>query len=209
MRTLDIRGVLRRRWYVLVAGLLVTAALAVAAYTVVGVSREIKASALLLPPATSVVGYPDRAAPGNPFLRLDGMDPALSVLITKMASEEMSDQILSDAPETTYEIDEDPLSQAPIIVMTASGKDAAEAGRVLDRVSKQTPLTLNELQNEAGVPRDARITLLPLVRDVEITAVWGQLLRLEILIIGVGVVGTILIAGLWDAIVRSRAARGE
>ena len=142
-------------------------------------------------------------------MRLDGMDPALSVLITKMASEEMSDQILSDAPETTYEIDEDPLSQAPIIVMTASGKDAAEAGRVLDRVSKQTPLTLNELQNEAGVPRDARITLLPLVRDVEITAVWGQLLRLEILIIGVGVVGTILLAGLWDAIVRSRAARGE
>ena len=209
MRTLDVRGVSRRRWYVLMAGLLATAALAAAAFTVIGVSREIQASALLLPPTTSIVDSPDREAPGNPLLQLDGMDPALSVLITKMASEEMSDQILSDAPETTYEIDEDPLSQAPIIVMTASGKDAAEAGRVLDRVSKQTPLTLNELQNEAGVPRDARITLLPLVRDVEITAVWGQLLRLEILIIGVGVVGTILIAGLWDAIVRSRAARGE
>lgn len=207
MRTLDIRGVARRRWYVLVVGLLFTAVMAGMAFAVVGLSREIKASALLLPPATSVVSYPERESPGNPFLRLDGLDPALSVLVTKMASEEMSDRILSDAPQTTYTIGEDPLSQAPVVVVTASGKDGAEAGRVLDRVMKRTPVTLNALQEEAGVRPEARITLVPLVRDEETSVVWSRLLRLEILLIGVGVVSTLLLAGLLDAFVRARVAR--
>lgn len=209
MRALDIRGVARRRWPMVIAGLLATAALAGAAFTLMGPSREIKASALLLPPQTSVVSFPALETPGNPFLRLDGMDPALSVLVTQMGAEEMSDRILADAPQTKYTIDGDPLSPAPIIVVTVSGKDAAEASRVLDRVMKQTPVTLKNLQKQAGIPSEARITLVPLVRDQEMTVVWNQLLRLEILIIGVGLIGTLLLAGFWDAIAHTHASRRE
>lgn len=209
MRSLNIQGVARRQWPLVVAGLLATAALAVAAFVLIGPSREIKASALLLPPATSVVSFPAVESPVNPFLRLEGMDPALSVLVTQMSAEEMSDRLLSDAPETSYTIAGDPLSPAPIVVITVSGTDATEANRVLDRVTKQAPLTLNQLQKQASIPSDARITLVPLVRDEAITVVWNQLLRLEILIIGAGFVGTLLLAGLWDAIAQSKALRRE
>lgn len=207
MRTLDIRGVARRRWLVLVSGLVATALLATAAFLAIGPTQEIKASGVLLPPATSVVNYPDREAPGNPFLRLDGMNPVLAVLTTAMASEEMSDRMLADAPQTTYTVEPDPVSQAPVVVVTVSGSDAAEASRVLDRVTQQIPRTLEQLQDDAGVREAQRITLMPLVRDEEVTVVWRGLLRIEILIIGLGLVATSLLAALWDAVALSRSVR--
>ena len=206
MRTLDIRGALRRRWYVLVAGTLATAGLAVGAFVQVGASYEIRASALLLPPSVSVVA-PETRELVNPFLRLDGIAPALSVLVTKLMAEDFRDSMLEDAPSSDYTVAEDPLSQAPIVVVTASSKDADEASQVLDRVSGELPTVLDDLQDGAGITRSARITLVPLVRDNRPERVMGGLLRIEILLLGAGLVGTLLLAGLWDAIVRSRADR--
>jgi hypothetical protein len=206
MRTLDIRGALRRRWYVLLVGILGTAALAAAGFVRIGASYELRSSALLLPPSVSVVA-PETRELVNPFLRLDGIDPALSVLVTKLMAEDFSEQMLADAPASDYMVAEDPTSQAPIIVVTASSKDADEASAVLDRVVQELPTVLDDLQDEAGITRSARITLVPLVRDSEPQRVLGGLLRVEILLLGAGVVGTLLLAGLWDAIARSRAAR--
>lgn len=98
------------------------------------------------------------------------------------------------------------MSQAPIVVVTASSSDADEAATVLDRVTAELPTVLDDLQDEAGITPSARITLLPLVRDDDPERVLGGLLRIEILLIGAGLVGTLLLAGLWDALARSRAA---
>lgn len=209
MRSLHMRGALRRRWYLLVAGLLVTGALAAAAFAAVGPSQEIRSSALLLPPDVSVVSFPAPESPGNPFLRLDGIDPALSVLITKMMADDTSDRMLDGTSQSDYVVAEDPLSQAPVIVATVSGKDPDEAEVVLDRISEEMPQVLDSLQADSGIRERARITLVPLVRDAEPTVVWGGLLRLLIVVIGVGLVGTLLLTGLWDAVARSRAARGR
>jgi hypothetical protein len=205
MRTLDIRGALRRRWYVLLGGALATLALAVAALVQVGPSHELRASALLLPPNVTVVS-PEARESSNPFLRLDGIDPALSVLVTKLMADEFSDRMLEGAPDTDYTVAEDPLSQAPVVVVTASGKDAAEASAVLDRVTEEMPQVLDDLQAQAGITGSARITLVPLVRDEEPQRVIGGLVRIEILLLGGGLVGTLLLVGLWDAIARSRTA---
>ncbi len=207
MKTLDLRGTLRRRWWLLVAGLVATAALAVVAFQVVGPVHEMKSSALLVPPAVTVVGSPAPESPGNPFLRLDGIDPALSVLVTKMTSEQMSDRIVEGTKSGDYTVDEDPLSQAPIVVVTATGADSAETRAVLDRVREELPETFNQLQDQAGIRESARITLLELVSDEEPSLVWGGLIRLEIMIVGVGLVGTLLLIGLWDALARSRSSR--
>ncbi len=205
MRTLDLRGALRRRWYVLLVGILVTGALAVAALLKIGPAHEIRSSDLLLPPDVSVVA-PESREPANPFLRLDGIDPALSVLVTKLMADDFSASMLEGAPDTDYTVAEDPLSQAPIVVIAVTGKDSAEASMVLDRVSEEMPRVLDNLQADAGITRSARITLVPLVRDEKPSKVIGGLLRIEILLIGVGLVGTLLLAGLWDALARSRAA---
>ena len=205
MRSLDIGGALRRRWYVLLVGTLATAALAFAAYAQIGASYELRASAVLLPPTVSVVA-PETRELVNPFLRLDGIDPALSVLVTKLMAEDFSDRMLEDAPGADYAVAEDPVSQAPIVVVTASSKDADEASAVLDRVTNELPTVLDDLQDEAGIIPSARITLLPLIRDDAPQRVLGGLLRIEILLLGAGLVGTLLLAGLWDAIARSRAA---
>lgn len=206
MRTLDIRGALRRRWYVLLVGIVGTAALAAVGFVRIGASYELRSSALLLPPSVSVVA-PETREFVNPFLRLDGIDPALSVLVTKLMAEDFSDRMLSDAPSSDYTVAEDPVSRAPIIVITASSNDADEASAVLDRVVQELPTVLDDLQDEAGITPSARITLVPLVRDSEPQRVLGSLLRVEILLLGAGVVSTLLLAGLWDAIARSRSAR--
>ena len=205
MRSLDIGGALRRRWYVLLAGTLATAALAVAAYAQIGASYELRASAVLLPPSVSVVA-PETRELVNPFLRLDGIDPALSVLVTKLMAEEFSDRMLESSPGADYTVAEDPVSQAPIVVVIASSSDPDEAATVLDRVTVELPTVLDDLQDEAGITPSARITLLPLIRDDEPARVLGGLLRIEILLIAAGLVGTLLLAGLWDALARSRAA---
>ena len=205
MRSLDIRGALRRRWYVLLLGTLATLALAAAAFVRIGPAQEIRASALLLPPTVSVV-TPAPATPVNPFLRLDGIDPALDVLVTKLMADDFSERVLKGAPSTDYTVGEDPLSQAPVVVVTASGSDADEAATILDRVTREMPEVFDTLQADAGVKAAARISLVPLVRDEVPQVVYGGLVRIEILLLGAGLVGTLLLAGLWDALSRSRAA---
>lgn len=204
MKTLDVRGALRRRWYLLVAGLVLTGGLVALVLTRLGPTHEIKSSVLLLPPPVSVVGYPNPEAPGNPFLRLDGMDPVVSVLITQLTSERMSDQLLAGSTEGDYQVVEDPLSQAPIIVITATAKTDQEAEAILDRVTAQAPQSLESLQVDAGVLPRTRISLVDLVRDDSATVVWKGLVRLVILIVAVGLGGTLLFIGFVDAVARSR-----
>lgn len=205
MRSLDIRGALRRRWYLLVAGLVVTGGLVALAVNLVGPTHEIKSSVLLLPPQRSVVGYPNPEAPGNPFLRLDGMDPAVSVLVTQLTSKEVSDQMLADVPDGDYEMYEDPLSQAPIIVISATAPTDAQAELIRDRVTAALPRALTTLQVQAGVRSQARITSTDLVVDAHAVTSWRGLVRLLILVVAVGLAGTILCIGVVDAIARSRA----
>lgn len=204
MKTLDVRGALRRRWYLLVAGVVLTGGLVALVLTRLGPTHEIKSSVLLLPPPISVVGYPNPEAPGNPFLRLDGMDPVVSVLITQLTSEQMSDQLLAGSTDGDYQVIEDPLSQAPIIVITATAKTDQEAEAILDRVTAQAPQSLESLQVDAGVLPRTRISLVDLVRDDVATVVWKGLVRMIILIVAVGLGGTLLLIGFVDAIARSR-----
>lgn len=132
------------------------------------------------------------------------MDPAVSVLVTSLTSKEVSDQILKDTPDGDYEVYQDPLSQAPIIVVAATAATSDQAELIRDRVTDLLPTTLNSLQSEAGVRPKARITATDLVIDPRATEVWRQLIRLLILIIGGGLVGTLLFLGVVDAIARSR-----
>jgi hypothetical protein len=205
MRSLDVKGALRRRWYLLVAGLLATGGLLAAAVSLVGPTHEIKSSVLLLPPEVAVVGYPATEAPGNPFLRLDGMDPVVSILVTQMTSKQVSDQMLAGQPGGGYQVVQDPLTDAPIIVVTATAPNDAEAKVIRDRVIEAMPGALQDLQVEASVPPKARITLTDLVVDARASTVWKGLVRILILIAGAGIVGTVMLVGAVDAIARSRA----
>ena len=167
-------------------------------------ARDNRASALLLPPDVSIVA-PESRKPGNPFLRLDGIDPALSVLVTKVMADDFSDRMLKDAPDADYTVAEDPLSQAPVVVVTASARTRRRCRRCWTGSPRRCRRSFDDLQAEAGITRSARITLVPLVRDEKPQRVIGGLMRIEILLLGGGLVATVLLAGLWDAIARSRA----
>lgn len=204
MGSLDIKGALRRRWYLLVPALLATGGLLAAAVVLMGPTHEVKSSVLLLPPRVAVVGYPTPETPGNPFLRLDGMDPVVSVLVTKLTSEEFSHRMVAGQPGGDYEMVRDPQSQAPIIDVTASGTTDAQAETIRDRILAAMPGTLRTLQADAGVPDRARITLTDLVADPHASESWKGLIRILVLIAGAGIVGTLLLVGAVDAIARSR-----
>lgn len=206
MGLLDLPGALRRRWYLLIAGVLATAGLTILAFTSIGPQHEIRTSLLPLPPRASLVEYPARESPTNPFLRLDGMDPAVSVLVASMTADAVKDEILGSPPFGDYDIEADPMAAAPIIIVTASAPNSAEATRIRDRVTSEMPSTLQDLQADAGVPERARITLTELVKDQKATTSWKSLIRLLIVIVAAGLAGTLLMIGVVDAIIRSRKA---
>lgn len=203
MESLDITGALRRRWYLLVAGLLATAALLTAAMSV-GPTHEARTSVLLVPPPLSVVSYPNLEATANPFLRLDGLNPAVSILVTRVSAKQVSDRLLADEPGGEYTVAQDPTTQAPILIVTATGPDDAAALRIRDKVTSAMPGELDALQRDASVPEKARITMTDLVVDEHATASWKPLMRLLIVLGALGVVGTVLFVGGVDAIARSR-----
>ncbi|MGX1793226.1 hypothetical protein ACWIDW_09850 [Microbacterium sp. NPDC055312] len=201
MNTADMMGALRRRWYVLVAGLLVAVAAAWGAWTVVKVDYTRTATQLMLPGPGTI---PEDA---NPFLYVGGLSQAADVLTRKMGSPDVLADVTDAYPDAGITIMRDPLSSGPVLLITAVSESDADAGRAVDELVMLTDTTLRDIQSAEGIPDEERITLVTLTRDGEgevgsknrMVAAGGA---------GVGVsVLTLLLVALIDGLARSRSRR--
>src|SRR5687768_12280847 len=100
----DVVAALARRWYLTLAGLLVTAGLAVVALQLVPPAWESKGSVVLLPPKSAV----ERG--GNPYLQLDGLAPTLDLLVVSLSDQRMQQSIRSLSPSADYTVEADTTS---------------------------------------------------------------------------------------------------
>lgn len=199
MKLADVIGALRRRWYVLVVGVIVAAAAAYGAWTVVPPEYERSASQLLLPGEATI---PDDA---NPYLFVGGLYQVADILVRAIGPDDIA-QATADAPGASIAVSRDTAAGA-VMLVTVSASSEEDADAVLATALQLIEKRLGELQDEQGIPTDERVDLVPLTHDSASVVVQKN----RILVTGVvGLVIAMLsvaIAVLGDTLIRLRRRR--
>ena len=191
-----------RRWYFVVAGLLITGVLTYFAFTMVPPSYEAKASIVLLPPAVAVtVG-------DNPYLYLGGLDQARGVLQVKTASPEVSGPLLEKFPGSSIAMSKDGTTSGPIMAVTVAGENADETMELLRASLDLIPATLASLQQDMSVPAPSVITALALSVDTKPTKIAKKQIQMTAMAALGGLAVTLIATGFIDRIMsREKGAR--
>ena len=192
---------LGRRWYVLIAGLLVTAGFVVLALRFVPLTYDVKTSILLLPPTSSVTQT------GNPFLNLGGLDVVAGVLGRSVTDSESTQAIIPPGSKAKYTVQQDASVSGSVLQVQASDTTPAGAFRVLNAVVVLATAKLTSLQDEVNAKPSDQVRLLVITNNTVATPDYASLIRLLILVVAVGIVLTLFAAVLIDAVVRRRRSR--
>lgn len=198
---LDVIRALKRRWYVLIAGLLLTAGLAYGAYSSTPPEYTARGLVLLLPSQASV------GTGGNPFLNLSGLEQPASIVAAYFASTTARDDIAQRAPDADFEVLIDASTRGPVIAVTVTDKSEAETLSALTYITDQIPLQLQQLQQEVKAPPEAMITSMRLVVDDSAEANRAGTIRMVIAATVLGLVMTGIAAFTLDGMLLSRRAR--
>ncbi len=175
-------GLLRTVWrhkVLVVVGLVMTAAAALAAGRLVGPTYTSEAVVVLLPPAH------DQQI-DNPYLYLGGIQQARDVVLRSLVSEQVRADIARAQPTASYDVLPDPLSEGPLLVVSVQAPTAGAATGTMRAVLDKVPPTVRSLQERMAVQRGADITPLTITADKVPILVTKSQLRAGI---GVGVLG--------------------
>ncbi|NUT70600.1 hypothetical protein [Pseudarthrobacter sp. C4D7] len=198
----DLYDSLRRRWYIVAAGILITAAIAGLAYGQSPVKYEASGSVALVPPATAVISG------DNPFLYMGGLEQALGVLIVKLNSPEVQHKVSDNFPDTEYTAVREPSTNGPIVRISVSGPNATETLSVLRQVLGSVPENLTSLQDALNLSAASRMTSLPLSQDDEAVANGSGRSRTLLALAAVGIAGTVILTGQLDKVLLRRRRDG-
>jgi capsular polysaccharide biosynthesis protein len=200
---------LRRRWYVTIAGLAVTAGLVTTASFLVPASYVASTQVVLLPPHSqrgSDAGSDGSAAGTNPYMSLAGLDGMADLVSRAMMDETSMRQLHSLGVSDAYTAEHDTLSPAPIIVLTAQEASAAQASGSLDILTNQVPQTVTRLQADSSIPPDARVSVAVVARPSAPVRSGKSQLRAVAVALVVGLVLTVLAAAFVEALWQRRRA---
>lgn len=187
-------GVLGRRWYVVLGGLVVTAGLVWGAYTVFPPTYQTRGLVLLIPPIT------EQSQGANPFLGLGGLDLPARVVVASFSSNAAQEDIARQAPEAKVEVSMEESTRGPVIAVDVEDISAQGALTTLSYVTGLIPQTLERLQDEVGAPAGTTVTSLPLTMDTEAEMDVESLARTLVLAAGAGVALTVVTIVLLEAL---------
>lgn len=191
-------GALRRRWYLIPIGIMVTLLLCLLAGHVVA-ARYVVAARVLLVPAT-----PASDPLANPYLSLGGLEPATSVLARTISSGDAARDLQSSGSTGTYAVGQDPLTAGPVLLVTIEDSTSAAALKTLDVVLKQLPRTLQQLQVQVGVPATSMIKSSIISQDSQPQIARKSQVRAVLVAGAAGAAGTALAAALLDGLLLRR-----
>jgi hypothetical protein len=189
---------LGRRWYVVLAGLLLTAGLVFGAYKASPPEYNARALVLLLPSKF------DLGKGGNPLLRLDGLEQPASILSAYFASAPALAEVKQLSPTAEFEVDLDPSTRGPVIAIDVTDKTAADTLRVRDYLLTRIPTELQRLQQEVHARNNAFVGSKLLVADREAKLDIHGTVRITIAALVVGLVGTGMSAFAIDGFMQRR-----
>lgn len=151
---------LLRRWYIVVAGLVLAGIAGYSAWTHITPQYERSASQVLMPGAGSLPS--DKA---NPYLYLGGLLQAADVVVRVAGSNDVVAELLKQHPGAQVTVVRDPTSSGPVILTTVSASSDAVAKEVLDKVVAQTAAELDRLQTSENIDVKDRISVSTLTVD--------------------------------------------
>ena len=190
-----------RRWYLVVAGVLVSLAMAFLASLQVSPQYTTVANVVLIPPDT-IVGDAK-----NPYLTMGGLEAAADVTATSLAGSDVQQRITALGAVST--VVRDANSSAPIIVITVTAGSAAGAQQALELMVQDVPRALTDEQETIGVANGARLTsrVIATTRSPEVSR--NPQLRAVIVVLALSLALTMGVTALVDRILRQRASRSE
>lgn len=197
-----LRG-LWRRWYIVLPGVLIAAALAFGTWSAIPPGYERSSTQLLIPGEASM---PEGA---NPYLFLGGLAPAADVLVRAVGAENVVNDVTAQQSGVQIEITRDTSTAGPVIVIVVTAATDAAAEEVLGLLVDRTESVLTELQETENIAVQNRVSVLPITIDSQ------SILQQRTRYIASGAVGlaglalTLIIAGLVDGYSQQRKRRVE
>jgi hypothetical protein len=195
---LDVMRALGRRWYVVLAGLLLTAGLVFGAYKANPPEYNARALVLAIPSKASL------GKGGNPLLQLSGLEQPASIVSAYFASEPALAEVARLSPTAEFEVALDDSTRGPVIAVDVTDKTAADTLRVLDHLLTRIPTELQRIQQEADARNGTFIGTMLLVADREAKPDIHGTLRITIAALVVGLVGTGISAFAIDGLMQRR-----
>ncbi|WP_454851939.1 hypothetical protein [Promicromonospora soli] len=201
MSFLNVIRALGRRWYVTLAGLLVTGALAWTVTDMVPPVYTARALVLLVPSEQAV------GKGGNPFLALGGLDLPARVVVAYYESDVARTRFASQSSDGEYVVAIEESTRGPVIAVDVTDATPQQTLATLDRITESIPVELQRLQEEVDAPPKSVVTTLLLAKDEKAQTDSGGTVRLLIAATAAGLVGTGVVAVALDGMLRSRRAR--
>lgn len=198
---LNVFRVMVRRWYIVLAGLLLTAGLAYGA-TVAASSEYTSRALILVLPSEEGVGED-----GNPFLALGGLEQPASLVTAYFSSTTAQREVAERSSTATYLVALDEQVRGPVILVQVSDASAEQSLATLDYLTERIPQELRRLQDELRAPESSMLGSMLLQKDVEATEDNSAAVRLIIAAIAVGLLATVFLAHWADGPLTRRAAR--
>lgn len=197
-------GSLRRRWYLVLALLVLTLGAMYVVTQRVGKTYEATGTVLVYPPSQS--SMPDGSSTQeNPYLTLSGVNQARDVVVRALTSKKVSDEFGATYPAgTSFEIVPDYTNSAPIILFTVEASDPKVATDALDSLVSLVPVELDDLQAGLDLPEAERVASTVLTQDEQPQATNKAMIRSAILA-GAGVSGAgLMLIALLDSLLLGR-----
>lgn len=193
-----------RRWYIVLPGVLVAAALSVGAWHFAKPQYVRSATQLLLPG----VGTLPQTSP-NPYLFISGLTDAADVMVRTVGSTNVINDISSHYPDVGIQVTRDPTTSGPVILTTVTADSDKDATAVLDLLVRRTQTTLEELQTQENIAPRNHITVTTLSIDNKSELKQRKRLVVTAGSAGVTLVLTLLVASIVDGLLMARRQSRE
>jgi hypothetical protein len=190
-----------RRWYVVLAGLVIVSGMAYLTLRIIPLTYDVKSSILLLPPTSTL------QEGGNPFLNLGGLDVAAGVLAKSLTDSETTRSVVPPGSKAEYTVQKDASVSGSVLEVAVSDTSARGAFRTLNAVLALSDTRMADLQLSAKALPKSEIQLMVITNNNVAKPNYAALTRTLIVVVAAGLAFTFLLAISVDALIRRRAMR--
>ncbi|WP_322760159.1 hypothetical protein [Frankia sp. Cr2] len=181
----DFIGVLVRRWYILIVGIILTGLAGVGVRATIGPTFQAHAAVVVLPP-TSDAGTTSTAASRNPYLSLP-LGNTADVLTRIMGTESVRQELKAAHATSAYTIAL-VADGSPVLEIAATDTSPAAATNTASVLVKVAGTELEKLQVMQNVPKNAMIRASQLISPSEPDVLHGSQIRALLGVVALGLI---------------------
>jgi uncharacterized protein involved in exopolysaccharide biosynthesis len=195
--------VLIRRWYVVIVMLALAAGATFAAGMQVAPQYRATGSVILVP-ASQATGDAKPASGTNPWS--GALGTTASAISRVVTSPVVAQEVALRGGTASYQVGTG-VTASPIVDVIATGATPTEAIRTVEEVTAALRDELSRREDEAGAPKETWITVQDLTLPTHASQLLGSRTRVMLAVGALGLVATIGMAMLVDALAKGRRGR--